>query len=83
MHQNLKIGLNERRNGKSDVLVKQRGSWQKNLKLKEKNKTAFFFLTFGKLVLACSISPLEQEREFVVDSGASVHMVSKKGFDFR
>ena len=41
--QNLRIGRRKRRNGKSDVPAKQRGSWPKiSSKLKEKDKTAFF-----------------------------------------
>ena len=43
MLQILRIGLRKRRNGKSDVPVKKRGSWPKKTKnLKEKYKTAFF-----------------------------------------
>ena len=61
------MGLGNRRNGKSDVPVKQRGGWPKVFwKLKEKNKAAFFSST---------LKP--EEREFVVDSGASMHMISK------
>ena len=65
MLQNLRIGLRRRRKGKGKVPVKQRGGWPKIFpKLKEKHETA---------------STLEpEEREFVVDSGASVHMISKK-----
>ena len=44
------------------------------LKLKEKNIAAFFF---RKLVSLASTLKLE-EREFVVDFGASMHMISKK-----
>ena len=33
-------------------------------------------LTFGKLVPASTLKP--EEREFVVDSAASMHMISKK-----
>ena len=43
------------------------------LKLKEKNKAAF--LTFGNLP-ASNRKP--EQREFVVDSGASMHIISKK-----
>ena len=43
--QNLRIGLRRRRNGKSDVPVKQRGSWPNiSSKLKEKHETAFSHL---------------------------------------
>ena len=78
MLQNLRIGIKKRRNGKSDVSVKQRGSWPKNIqKLKEKQKNSIL-ATFGKLVSACAINLKPEEREFVADSGASMHMISKK-----
>ena len=68
----------KRRNGKSDVPVKQRGGWPKNIqKLKEKDKTAFFSLSENWCLLAPSTLKRE-EREFAVDSGASMHMISKK-----
>ena len=47
------------------------------LKLKEKNQTTFFSPSESWCVPAPStLKP--QEREFVVDSGASRHMISKK-----
>ena len=46
-------------------------------KLEEKDKATFHSLTNEWIVRAASTTKLE-EREFVVDSGASVHMVSKK-----
>ena len=47
------------------------------LKLTEKNKTAFFSPSENWCVPAPSnLKP--EEREFVVDSGASMHMISKK-----
>ena len=78
MLQNLRIGLRKRPNDKSDVPVKQHGNWPKiSKKLKEKNKTAFFSLSENWCLLAPShLKP--EEREFVVDSGASMHMTSKK-----
>ena len=76
--QNLRIGLKKRRNGKSDVPVKQRGSWPKISKnLKEKNETAFFSPSENGC-LACTSTLKPEERDFVVDSGASMHMISKK-----
>ena len=47
------------------------------LKLKEKNKAASFSLSENRCLPARSNLELE-EREFVVDSGASMHMISKK-----
>ena len=40
-----------------------------------KNST---LVTFGKLVSACAINLKPEEREFVADSGASMHMISEK-----
>ena len=46
------------------------------LKLKEKSKAAFFSPSENRCLLASNLKP--EEREFVVDSGASVHMISKE-----
>ena len=46
------------------------------LKLREKNKAAFFSPSEIRCLPASNLTP--EEREFVVDSGASMHMVSKK-----
>ena len=46
------------------------------LKLKEKNKAAFFSPSENRCLPASTLQP--EEREFVVDSGASMHMISKK-----
>ena len=46
-------------------------------KLKEKDKTAFFSPSENRCLPATSTLKPE-EREFVVDSGASMHMISKK-----
>ena len=75
--QNLRIGLKRRQSGKSKVPAKQRGSWPKiSSKLKEKQKTTFFSPLENRCLPASSLEP--EEREFVVDSGASMHMISKK-----
>ena len=56
---------------------KQRGSWPKvYLKLKDKNKATFFSPSEYRCLLASTLK--HEEREFVVDSGASMHMISKK-----
>ena len=58
----------------------QRKAWDlaKSIyKLKEKDKAAFNFLAEEWILPAASTKEPE-EREFVVDSGASMHMVSKK-----
>ena len=46
------------------------------LKLKEKNKATFFSPSENRCLPASSLKP--EEREFVVDSGVSMHMISKK-----
>ena len=51
------------------------------LKLKKK-KTAFFSPS-ENWCLAAPSTLKPEEREFVIDSGASMHMISKKGFEFR
>ena len=77
MLQILRIGLRKRRNGKSDVPVKQRGGWPKKFqKLKEKNKATVFSPSENWCLPAANLKL--QERESVVDSGASMHMISKK-----
>ena len=78
MLQNLRIGLRKRRKGKSDVSVKQRAGWLgASSNLMEKNKAAFFSPSENWCLPAPSnLKP--EEREFVVDSGASMHMISKK-----
>ena len=45
-------------------------------KLKEKNKATFFLLSENGCLPSSTLKP--DEREFVVHSGASMHMVSKK-----
>ena len=45
-------------------------------KLKERNKAAFFSPSENKCLPASTLKP--EEREFVVDSGASMHMIIKK-----
>ena len=46
------------------------------LKFKEKNKATFFSPSENRCLPASTLKP--EEREFVVDSGASMHMISKK-----
>ena len=74
MLQNLRIGLRKRRNGKSDVPVKQRGGWLKDSK--NDREKAFFSPSENRCLSASTPKP--EEREFVVDSGASMHMISKR-----
>ena len=64
-----------------DKPVKQRCRLAKNvLKLKEQERAAFFSPSDNRCLPAPSTLKPE-EKEFVVDSGASMHMISKKGLE--
>ena len=77
MPQNLRIGLRKRQHGKNDGLAKQRGGWPKNSWSLRRNIHLPSCHLPGIGVPAFSkIKP--EEREFVVDSGASMHMISRK-----
>ena len=57
--------------------AKQRGSWAKNVfKLREHQRATFFSSPENRCLPASTLKP--EEREFVVDSEASMHMISKK-----
>ena len=71
--QNLRSGLKRRQNGKSNVPIKQRGS--KNYRTKI-NLHSFHLRKIGACRRHHSLKP--EERELVLDSGASMHMISKK-----
>ena len=49
------------------------------LKLKEQERATFFSTSENRCLPASNLKP--EEREFVVDSGASMHMISKKGLE--
>ena len=49
------------------------------LKLKWQERATIFSLLENRCLLASTLKPVE--REFVVDSGASMHMISKKGLE--
>ena len=49
------------------------------LKLKEHQRATFFSRSENRCLPASTLKP--EEREFVVDSGASMHMISKKDFN--
>ena len=66
------------------VRCAREAAWKlaKNIvKIKEKHKTAFFSPSENRCLPAPSTRKPE-EWEFVVDSGASMHMISKKGLEF-
>ena len=49
------------------------------LKLKEKNRATFFSPSANRCLLASTLKL--EEQEFVVDSGASMHMISKNNLN--
>ena len=51
-------------------------AWKLVLKLKEQERATFFSPSEKRCLPASTLKP--EEREFVVDSGASMHMISKK-----
>ena len=57
--------------------AKQRGSWPKMcLKKRSKKEQHSSHFTENRCLLASTLKP--EEREFVVDSGASMYMISRK-----
>ena len=77
MPQNLRIGLRRRQSDKSKKPVKQRGVWPK-MCLKKEHERATVFSNSENWCLSASSIFKPEEREFVVDSGASMHMTSRK-----
>ena len=68
---------------KKDVPAEQRGIWPKNIyKLKYSDKATFYVLIEAKEMLAPT-SKRPEEREFVVDSVAVMHMMIKKRIKLR
>ena len=60
---------------KKDALVEWHGIWRTYYKLKNADKTTVYSPIEAK-VMPSPTSKSPEEREFVVDSGASLHMVS-------
>ena len=60
---------------KKDALLERHGIWRKYYKLKNADKTTVYSLIEAK-VMPSPASKSPEEREFVVDSGASLHMMS-------
>ena len=76
-HKNLRIGLRRRQSGKSKVPAKQTAKLAKSvLQLKDNNKATFFSPSENWCLPASTLKP--EEPEFVVDSEASMHMISQK-----
>ena len=74
---NLRIGHKKRQSGKSKGASEAAWKLAKNvLKLKEHQRATFFSPSENWCLPVSTLKP--EEREFVVDSGASMHMISKK-----
>ena len=74
--QNLRIGLRRRQWQEQGA---REAAWKlakSVLKLKEQERATFFSPSQNRCLPASTLKP--EEREFVVDSGASMHMISKK-----
>ena len=76
--QNLRIVHKKRQSGKSKGAREAAWKLAKNVskKLKEHQRATFFSSPENRCLPASMLKP--EEREFVVDSGASMHMISKK-----
>ena len=75
--QNLRIGLGKRQSGKSKVPREAAWKLAKSvLNLKEHVRATFFSPSENRCLPASNLKP--EEQECVVDSGASMHMISKK-----
>ena len=66
----------EKPQDKKSVPAKQRWIWREIFKLKAEDKATFYSRV--KLKAPAQVSRNTKERMFVVDSGASMHMLSKK-----
>ena len=75
--QNLWIGLQEETEWQEQGAREAAWKLAKNvLKFKLHQRATFFSPSENRCLLASTLKP--EEREFVVDSGASMHMISKK-----
>ena len=76
--QNLRIVHKKRQEWQEQGAREAAGKLAKNVfKLKEHQRATFFSPSENRCLPASTLKP--EEREFVVDSGASMHMISKKG----
>ena len=82
MLQNLRIGLKKKTEKQERCAREEAWKLAKHIqKLTEKDQTAFFSPSENRCLPAPSaIKP--EEREFDVDSGASMYMISKKDLNF-
>ena len=82
MLQNLRIGLKKRRNGKSEMPVKQRGNGQMYLEIKGETSNNIL-LTFGKLVSTFSINNWTRGKRICCRLRCVDAHEKQKGFEFR
>ena len=69
---------------KKDAPAKQRGIWRKTFtSSRVRTKLRFYIPGEAKAMSTAMTSKRPEEREFVVDSGASMHMVSEKRIKLR
>ena len=74
---NLRIGLRRRQSGQEQGAREAAWKLAKSVfKLKEHQRATFFSPSENRCLPASTLKP--EERKFVVDSGASMHMISKK-----
>ena len=69
---------------KSDGLAEKPGNWREPCVKKERpgSKQSHILLTFGSLVCLPAPSSIKPEKgEFVVDSGSSMHILSRNEFN--
>ena len=78
---NLRIDLTKRLQDNSDVPKARHGTLPKTYKLKENDKATFYSRAEECVLLVTSKKKEPEEREFAVDSGASMHVVSKRDLD--
>ena len=75
---NLRTGPMKRPNDSSDVPEARLGIWPKTYTSSKRTDKAACYYPVEEWVLPATSTKDPEEREFVVDSGASMHMVSKK-----
>ena len=68
---------------KKDAPAKQRGIWRKTFSGSRIRTEQRLFSSIEAMVMRAPTSTRPEEREFVVGSGASVHMMSKKRIKLR
>ena len=77
---NMRIGLRRRQSGQEQGAREAAWKLAKSvLKLKEHERATFFSPSENRFLPASNLKP--EEQEFVVDSGASMHMISKEGLE--